>query len=258
MRLEDLVSVDRRRRRWRLRPIALVILGVVGVLLVASLAWGFSRIKRAMAIRPVPTPVATLPAAEGGDTIPTSVPEPYPVTWDVRRGQDAEGRAVGIVSDPAVREAVVRGFLEAHDWVYRSESPHNLDVVGRYFASLPEGSADWVFQPDEGWWLGLESVQADIATQSEQGVLLRTVTAGGEWDAEIERFSTNGKRAVVRARYTGECSLEVLNTQTGEWSEAQSQDNECWDFVAGMVYDTTDGRWKIATLRQFAPGPQEE
>jgi hypothetical protein len=228
---------------------------IIGLLLIGALAWGVSHITRAMAVQPMATPASPSAVEEtAGEDGFTTAPaeEPYPVTWTVRLGQDAHGRAIGIVTDPAVHEAVREGFLEAWEWAFRSESPHNAVDVERYFAPLPEGVDDWVFQPDARYWYGLERVIADLDRENDEGILTHVSLEGGAWVIEITRFSTNGARAVVRGRYEGgTCILQLLDVSSGELlTETESP---CAVYTAGLIYDTMDGRWKIATLRQVAP-----
>lgn len=257
-----LFSVDPRRRRWRPRPIALVILGIALLVIVGGLAWGISSIRRAAAIAPIatstPTAVSSTNAvtdATGDAVSPIATPTvtvTHPVTWTVRLGRDPEGRIVGVVTDPAVRQAVKQDFLEAWEWAFQSESPHNAADVERYFAPLPQAADDPIFQPDAQYWYGLESAHEDLERESNQGVLTRASLSGGAWNVAIERFSTDGKRAVVRGRYEdGTCTVDVLDVTTGE--SLTTSEGPCAVYAAGMVYDTRDGRWKVATLRQWIP-----
>ncbi|HEC35826.1 MAG TPA: hypothetical protein ENI39_04755 [Anaerolineae bacterium] len=248
MDLENLVSVDRRRQRWRLRPITLVIAGVALLLVVGGLVWGISTVSRATGIRPP----AAVPAAADTASSPaaeTVGAELYPITWTVRLARDESGRLVGVMDDPAVMEAVERSFLDAWEWAFTSAVPHNPGDVERYFAPLPEGVDDGAFRPDPVWWYGLAAAEEDLQRESTQGLLRRSVLEGGSWNVEVARFSTDGSRAVVAARYEGACRIEFYDIATGELVGGHG--GECLTYVTGMVYDTQDGRWKIAVLRQF-------
>ena len=243
MDIRDLVSVDRRRRRWRPKPIAVMILVVAGLLLVGLAAWGASQISRAQEVQPL---------VVDATSTPTPATSAHPVTWSVRLDRDADGKLIGRVDDPAVKQAIVDGFLEAFGWTFQSEVPHNPADAGRYFAPLPEGTGDWVFEPDQGWWFGLEHVQEMVERERDPGVLSVLILKDGAWRVEIVRFSTDGRLAVVKARYEGGvCNGKFVNVATGEVMTAIER--PCAQYTAGMVYDTSDGRWKIATLRQYFP-----
>ncbi len=252
MNLEEFVSVDRRRRRWRPKPIALVIIGVVLLLVVGGLAWGIHTVTRATAVRPL----ATAPAAGAATATPGggAETEPYPITWTVRLDRDGDGRLIGVVDDPAVVEAVRRGFLEAWEWAFASTTPHNPADLERYFAPVPEDVDDPAFRPDPVWWYGLDRATEDLQRESNQGLLRRSVLEGGEWSVEVTHFTTDGSMAVVTAQYEGSCKVEFYDTGTGDLVGEHGGD--CLIYVAGLVYDTQDGRWKIAVLRQFRPEGQ--
>lgn len=254
MKLEDLVSVDRRRRRWRPKPIAWVILVIIGLLLIGALAWGVSHITRAVAVDPVATPASPRVSGQAGgevDATVTPMAETYPVTWTVRFGRDAEGQVIGIVDDPAVQEAVRQGFLEAWEWLWASRTPHNLADLETYFAPLPS-TQDPAFQPAQSWWYGLETTEDYIEEMSASHTLPRVALADGEWEIQIERFSTDGRLAVVRGQYQdGTCVVDIVATDTGE--SVGGGTGRCMVYVAGMVYSQQDGRWRIASLRQRSP-----
>jgi len=199
MDLEHFVSVDRRRRRWRPKPIALVILGVGLLLVVAALVYGIFNVSRAVSVGGV-----SFPAFGFGNTAdPTSTPTPterYPVTWNVRLARDEDGRLIGVVDDQVVIEAVKRDFLEAWEWAFTSTVPHNSGNLERYFAPLPEGTDDPAFRPDPKWWYGLEKAREDLARETDPGILTCVLLEDGEWKVQVKRFSTDGRRAVVRGR----------------------------------------------------------
>ncbi len=246
----DFVSVDHRRRRWRPRPITLVVAGVVLLLVVGGLVWGISTVARATGVRPL----TTGPAAGGATATPATgvEAEPYPVTWTVRLGRDEGGRLIGVVDDPAVVEAVRRNFLEAWEWAFASTTPHNPADLERYFAPVPEGVDDPVFRPDPVWWYGLEEAREDLKREGPPGILRRVVLEGGEWEVRVERFSTDGTVVFVRGRYVGgRCRIEFVRTDTGEL--AGESDGRCMLYLAGMVYDPDDGRWKVAGMLMKSP-----
>lgn len=246
----DFVSVDRRRRRWRPRPISLVIASVVLLLVVGGLTWGISTVARATGVRPLDTGPTTV----GATAVPTTEveAEPYPVTWTVRLVRDEEGRLVGVVDDPAVVEAVRTGFLEAWEWAFASTTPHNPADLERYFAPPPEGVDDPVFRPDPGWWYGLENAREDLAGKANDGILARILLDGGQWTIQVVHFSTDGRLAVVRGKYEGgTCSIQIYDTGTGDL--LLEQGSRCMLYEVGMAYDPGDGRWKIAVLRQLPP-----
>lgn len=244
MNLRDFLSVDRRRRRWRLKPLAVMILVVAGLLLGGLAAWGVSRITRAQEVQPLvvdATPIPTPTSASG-----------HPIAWTVRLERDADGNLIGRVDDPRVVQVVVDDFLEAFAWAFQSEVPHNEADATRYFAPRPKDTGDWVFEPDPQWWFGLEDMQEMLDRERDPGVLSVLVLKGGAWKVEIVRFSTDGARAVVRAQYEGGvCRGKFVNVATGE--VMTTIERPCARYTAGMVYDPSDGRWKIATLRQNFP-----
>ena len=143
------VSVDSRRRRWRLTPFAEVTLVVVLLLLLACALWVQAQIRRAMAVVPLPSPTPTAVAAVAGgeeSTIAptvavatptaTSVPA-FPPTWEVRLARDGDGRPIGVVDDPAVLEAVRQAFLDTWTWLWQPDVPQNPESLEYYFAPLP-------------------------------------------------------------------------------------------------------------------------
>lgn len=261
MKMRDMFSVDRRRRRWKPKPIALVILGVALLVIVSGLVWGISRIRRGAPIAPVST---SSPGPSPGETTiesaPTAIVTPtvtaaHPVTWTVRLDRDPEGRIVGVVADPAVQQAVRQDFLEAWEWLFASQTPHNLDDLDLYFAPLPP-SDDPVFQPGTQWWYGLGTVEEDLTQWENTGLLPQTVVEDGSWDVAISRFSTDGARVVVEAQYReGTCRVRILDANTG--TVAGEGESRCMRYVAGLIY-ATDGRWKIASMWQESPNNDEE
>jgi hypothetical protein len=157
------------------------------------------------------------------------------------------------VADPAVHAAVESGFLAAWEWAFQPDGPQDPADLGRVFAPLPEGAGDPAFGPDAGWWYGLEGARAALEQDALRGTLTRVSLEGGAWELEVLRFSTDGRRAVVRGRYRGgTCTVEVLDTASGTC--LSSVEGRRMQYTAGMVYDPRDGRWKVAALRQVPAG----
>lgn len=240
-----LISEDTARGRRRLKPIAWVIIIVTILVLVAAVAWGISQITRSFG--PAPLPTAT---PSGGEPTTTPTPTPaYPIDWDMELGRDEQGRLIGIVDDPAVLQALQDDFLEAWHWLWASETPHNLDDLPYYFAPLPDiDRVDPAFESGGEWWYSLETTQEHLRPSTTDIIRFE----GGEWNVEVVRFLPEGYAAVVRGQYVGgTCEIDIILDATGEDVGGGTCRNMV--YVAGMVYSEEDGRWRVASLREFSP-----
>jgi len=184
--------------------------------------------------RPVETSVAETP-------VPASVPMAEAAPPDL--------------GDPAVLAEMREDFLEAWEWLYSSQTPHNLDDLSDYFAPLPENVDDPAFQPGTTWWYSLEVVRSELQADAEVGLLWRIITQDGAWVVSLESHASDNSWVVVQGRYSGSCWIEAVDTSTGE--VADSREGQCMQYIAGMVWDGDSWRWKIASLWQRDPNPTQ-
>ena len=213
------IGLDPRRKRWGLRPFGVVLILVTVLVVGGGMAWGVSQVLQGLSVRPVR---GDLEERGAGKETPTPPP-----------GGDVEQQ-----------------FLEAWRWAFVPDVPHNPADAELYFAPLPEDSGgDWVFAPSETYWYGWDRLQEELAREREKGFLYRVLQEGGEWDIKVLRTAPG--RVVLKAHYTGTCSVQV-RVIMGEEIKTQDFPTPCWEYLVGMVCDGE--RCRIASLRLYRPG----
>jgi hypothetical protein len=230
-----LVSVDKQRKKITVTPTGWVVIAVAGLLVVAGVGWGVWKITKGVSVQPLAAAPEVAPTVE-----PTAVPT---VVED-------EGDTVPDLTQVEELARLREHFLEAWMWRHSSEVPHNLDEIGFWFAPFPSGIDDPLFQPGGEWWDSFETVRAALDEDASEGRLWRVVVTDGEWETVLERSGPGW--AVVAGQYKGgSCRVEAVNTATGALDiEAEGR---CMRYVASMVWDMPDQRWKIVNLGQFEP-----
>ena len=234
-----LVSVDKQRKKITVTPTGWVVIAVVGLLVAAGVGWGVWKITRGVTVQPLaaaPEVVATV--------------EPTGVPTEVENGEAAIPDLTQVEELARLREH----FLEAWMWFYASESPQNPDDALYYFTPLPVGADDWVFTEDPTYWVGLTTVESDLEFMRAHEVFAHLKLEGGDWRVSVERVGSGGQWVVMKARYDGgTCTAEILSTTTGAVQDS-AESLSMW-YLAGLVYDADDHRWKIASMRQYTAEP---
>jgi hypothetical protein len=237
--IDYFVKRDARRGELQVQPMGWVVVALI-VILGASIAFAVWKDRSGPELRvtPTPPPVASpTPAKEAAS------PTPRPTATSIVR--------VPTPMPGVPLERVGDDFLAAWVWLFSSEAPHNVEDVTLYFAPLPEGVDEFALRQGQRAWYGLSTAEAAVTYWASNNQLPQAVTEGGEWQVLVTRRSLVEGWAVVEARYVGgTCVFRAIDTSTGEVSH-EDEEMPCMRYLAGLVYDRGDGRWKIASMRQY-------
>ncbi len=241
--------VEKRKRKPR-HPLVYVAVGVMVLLLVSGLGLAWRRLRS-----PVPGyqgPVTEAPELisavsvelpRGGpaelSTSETGQPdtpvEDRPQAWTVRMEAGPEGIPVGMVSDQRVVEMVIADYLEAYRWLYENVKP-DPDETARYFIDDPERTGV----------LAASAMKKTLEEDRERGVFFRLHLYDGERNVVVSNFSPDGQSTYVSDSQRAQRLLRYYDGETLAVKEEMELPQGV--FIATMVYDGQDGRWKIGYL----------
>lgn len=247
--------VEKRKRKPR-HPLVYVAIGVMILLLVSGLGLAWRRLRSpvpgyqgqvtiapqvasAVSIdlpRGGPAELSTTPAA--GESHTTT--QDRPQAWTVRMEKGPEGIPVGMVSDQRVVEMVTGDYLEAYRWLYENVKP-DPNEASRYFMDDPQRTGV----------LAASAIEKTLEEDRERGVFFRLHLYDGERNLVVSNFSPDGQSAYVSDSQRAHRLLRYYDGET----LAVKEETELPEgvFVATMVYDGQDGRWKIAYLEFMEP-----
>ena len=258
-RLEGIV--EKRKRKPR-HPLVYVAVGVMVLLLVSGLGLAWRRLRSPVPGYEGPVTVApqlmsavsidlpqggpaelSTPAAGQSDT----AMEDRPKAWTVRMEKGPEGIPVGMVSDQRVLEMVIEDYLEAYRWLYESlgiplgNVKHDPDETPRYFIDDPQRTGV----------LAASAIEKTLEEDRERGVFFRLHLYDGERNVVVSNFSPDGQSAYVSDSQQAQRLLRYYDGETLAVKEEIELPQGV--FIATMVYDGQDGRWKIAYLEFVEP-----
>jgi len=254
-RLEGIV--EKRKRKPR-HPLVYVAVAVVVLLLVSGVGLAWRRLRSPVPGYEGPVTMAPqlmsavsielprevgaelfTPAAGDSDT----AMEDRPKAWTVRMEKGPEGIPVGMVSDQRVVEMVIADYLEAYRWLYENVKP-DPNEASRYFIDDPERTGV----------LAASAIEKTLEEDRERGVFFRLHLYDGERNVVVSNFSPDGLSAYVSDSQRAQRLLRYYDGETLAVKEEMELPQGV--FIATMVYDGQDGRWKIGYLEFVEPDLQ--
>ncbi|HAL62027.1 MAG TPA: hypothetical protein DCP08_06440 [Chloroflexi bacterium] len=246
-RLEGIV--EKRKRKPR-HPLVYVAIGVMVLLLVSGLGLAWRRLRS-----PVPGyqgPVTVAPQLISavsvdlpqGDPAELSTPpageshtavQDRPQAWTVRMEAGPEGIPVGMVSDQRVVEMVIEDYLEAYRWLYENVKP-DPNEASRYF--IDDAQRTGV--------LAATAIKKTLEEDQNRGVFFRLHLYDGQRNVVVSNFSPDGQSTYVSDSQRAQRLLRYYDGETLAVKEEIELPQGV--FIATMVYDGQDRRWKIGHL----------
>ena len=251
-RLEGIV--EKRKRKPR-HPLVYVAVGVMVLVLVSGLGLAWRRLRspvpgyeRPVTVAPQLMSAVSIDLPQGGPAERSTraageshtATEDRPKAWTVRMEAGPEGIPVGMVSDQRVVEMVIEDYLEAYRWLYENVKP-DPNETSRYFIDDPERTGV----------LAASAIEKTLEEDRERGVFFRLHLYDGERNVVVSNFSPDGQSVYISDSQRARRLLRYYGGETLAVKEEMELPQGV--FVATMVYDGQDGRWKIAYLEFMEP-----
>jgi len=230
-----LVKRDRRRQTIALTPLGGILAVCLLVLAGSLIIMGWRGVSQSLVL--VATPI---PGPE----------DPFPITWQVEvKSGPPKGDPVGVVKDEGVAEQVKRHYLEAFHWLYESPQEADPSETARYFK-------------DTSWGKGSTTYRTNIVAGTRQGVSQMQemeavpILSLGDRHLQVMNFSPDGRRVYLVDRQVEGGVSRWVERGSGEVVREMAVPPEV--LVNLMVYDGTDGRWKIGAVETIPLPPGAE
>lgn len=253
--------VEKRKRKPR-HPLVYVAVGVMVLLLVSGLGLAWRRLRspvpgyqgpvteapQLISVMSIDLPQAgpaELSTPETGQ--PDTPMENRPQAWTVRMEAGPEGIPVGMVSDQRVVEMVIEDYLEAYRWLYESPGIPSGNVK----PDPNEASRYFIDDPERTGVLAASAIERTLEEDRDRGVFFRLHLYDGERNVVVSNFSPDGQSAYVSDSQRAQRLLRYYDEETLAVEEEMELPQGV--FIATMVYDGQDGKWKIAYLEFVEP-----
>ena len=222
-----LVKRDKRRERITLTPLGGIVLGCLIVLAGSLIAMGWRGATHSLT--PLTTPVP------GQETL-------YPITWHPQMKKGPGGITLWVVSDSSVKEDVKRHYLEAFAWLH-SSSHRDPSLVEHYYQDIPTSGGESTNI------VGVVRRLIELRQREMEERKAVTVWSPRERYLGIMNSSPDGRRVYLVDVWGEGAKVSWRDTVSG--AIISEHDLPPQKKIAAMIFDSSDGRWKVGRVTEF-------